>query len=87
MTYVIKRNDTLEEFDKMKIFNAIYKAMKYGSGNVNEHVAMNIASKIEQEFASVEKVTISDIEKLIYDELIARKYKYAAKAYFEYKAV
>ena len=87
MTYVIKRNDTLEEFDKLKIFNAIYKAMKYGSGNVNEHVAMNIASKIEQEFIGVEKVTISDIEKLIYDELIARKHKYTAKAYFEYKAV
>ena len=84
---VIKRNGELEEFDKIKIFNAIYRAMKYGSGNVNEHVAMNIASKIEQEMSDKKEVTISEIEKMIYDELIARKHKYTAKAYFEYKAV
>ena len=83
---VIKRNGELVEFDKTKIYNAIMKAMKYGSGDVNEHVAMNIASKAEQELSNKE-VTISEIELFIYDELIKRKHKYTAKAYFEYKAV
>ena len=83
----IKRNGELVEFDKEKIYNAIMKAMKYGSGNVNSHVAMNIASKAEQELSKKERLTISEIENFIYEELIARKHKYTAKAYFEYKAV
>ena len=44
---VRKRDGRLVPFDKEKIYNAILKAMKYGSGIVKEKIALNIATEIE----------------------------------------
>ena len=40
---VIKRDGSIADFNKTKIENAILKAMKYGSGIVNNDVAKIIA--------------------------------------------
>ena len=43
---VIKRNCTEVDFDKQKIYDAIMKAMKNGSGIVKPKIAENIANEI-----------------------------------------
>ena len=45
---IIKRDGSKAEFDKLKIENAILKAMKYGSGVLEEDIAKNIADEIEK---------------------------------------
>ena len=42
MTKVIKRNGTLVDFNKNKIYTAIMKAMKNGSGIIRPKIAENI---------------------------------------------
>ena len=44
---VIKRDGQEVTFDEMKIYTAIMKAMKYGSGIVDEHIARKIANEIK----------------------------------------
>ncbi|MEG1148107.1 MAG: ATP cone domain-containing protein, partial [Niameybacter sp.] len=44
---VIKRDGQEVLFDEIKIYNAIMKAMKYGSGIVDETIAQKIADEIE----------------------------------------
>ena len=46
---VIKRDNTMVEFDKSKIEIAILKAMKYGSGVYDKDIATKIANEIEHE--------------------------------------
>ena len=48
MTKIIKRDCTEVDFDKSKIFNAILKAMKNGSGIVKPKIAEDIANEIEE---------------------------------------
>ena len=85
---VIKRNGTLVDFDKNKIYEAIMKAMKNGSGIIKEHIAISIAEEIELETKSKDKdLSISDIELLVYQKLISKKQRLTAKAYEGYRAV
>ena len=46
MREVIKRDGSHVAFDESKIYQAILKAMKYGSGIINENVANKIAHEI-----------------------------------------
>ena len=46
MTQVIKRDCTEVDFDKNKIYSAIYKAMINGSGIIKPDIAMKIANEI-----------------------------------------
>ena len=50
MLKVIKRDCTEADFDEKKIYNAIIKAMKFGSGIVDEDVA--ITTSIPRSFAA-----------------------------------
>lgn len=68
MTKVIKRDCTEVDFNKDKIYKAILKAMKNGSGIVKEKIAADIASEIENECSDKDEVSISDIESM-YAEL------------------
>ena len=43
---IIKRNKSVEDFNPEKIKNAILKAMKFGIGNINEHIAQEISINI-----------------------------------------
>lgn len=84
---VIKRDGNIVEFDKTKIENAILKAMKYGSGVINEDVAHKIAKEIECDVASRNTISISQIETIVYHKLIEYKHEHTAKAYEGYRAI
>ena len=86
---VIKRDASLVEFDGQKIYNAIMKAMKNGSGIVKPKIAESVAKEIEEEFKNenADEVDISDIESLVYDKLITKKQRLTAKAYEGYRRI
>lgn len=85
---VIKRNGEEVAFDRMKIKNAILKAMKYGSGIYKEDVAEKIAEDIESLCEqSAMTPTIFQIETLVFHKLISYGEELTARAYEGYKSV
>jgi anaerobic ribonucleoside-triphosphate reductase len=84
---VIKRDCTEAVFDKQKIYNAIMKAMKYGSGIIKKDIAQAIADEIYEECQNKNEVSISDIELMVYDKLITKKQRLTAKAYEGYRSI
>lgn len=87
MTEVIKRNGMVVDFDKEKIYLAIMKAMKNGSGIIKPKVAETIADEIENESSELKEVSIEWIENKVYEKLIAKKQKFTAKAYEGYRSI
>lgn len=85
---VLKRdNVTVVEFKQAKISDAILKAMK-SSGIVNKTVARDIAEEIELEARKDgNRVTISYIEKLVFDKLVAKGQTATARAYEAYRSI
>ena len=70
---IIKRNDETVPFDKSKIEVAIIKAMKYGVGYIEEDIAKEISTQIEDYFFVLDETpTIYQVEKLV-SKLLARK--------------
>lgn len=84
---VIKRDCTVAEFEKEKIYNAIMKAMKNGSGIIKPKIAESIADEIYEESKDRDDISISEIEMLVYDKLITKKQRLTAKAYEGYRSV
>lgn len=86
---VIKRNGQKVAFDASKIYNAIIKAMKSGSGVVKPIIAKNISKDIEQGFINTnrDEVPIFEIETLVFNKLIEKKQKNTARAYESYRAI
>ena len=86
---VIKRDASLVEFDGQKIYNAIMKTMKNGSGIVKPKIAESIAKEIEEKFINenADEIDISDIESLVYDKLITKKQRLTAKSYEGYRSI
>lgn len=86
---VIKRNGSLVDFDLTKISFAIQKAMKAGIGKTNIKIANNIAQKIQEELEekATQEVSISEIESMVYNQLIKQKQSQVAKSYEGYRAV
>ena len=83
---IVKRDCSVQEFDKSKISNAIVKAMR-NSGGVKPKIAEEIADEIEKEILNLEEVSVSDIEDMVYDKLISKRQRLTAKAYEGYRAV
>ncbi len=81
---VIKRTGRHTEFDASKIERAILKAMKYGSGIVNEKLAREISLGFESEKTVV---TIKEIEDYVYKALTDSGDMLTAKCYEAYRAV
>ena len=79
---VIKRDCTVAEFEKKKIYDAIMKSMKNGSG-----IAESIADEIYEENKDRQDISISEIEMSVYDKLITKKQRLTAKAYEGYRCV
>lgn len=82
---VLKRDGRQVEFDKSKIFNAIYKAFEQLNKPIDEaaQVAGKIASEIEvscKPYSSVE-----DIQDIVEKKLMASSRKDVAKAYINYR--
>lgn len=85
---IIKRDGSVALFEKAKIENAIYKAMKYGSGIVKPEIAKQIADQIESFYEIVTfEPTVTEVEALVYDALCRLGESKTAKAYEGYRAV
>lgn len=84
---VIKRDGSVVEFNPNKIYSAIMKAMTKGSGIVEETVANKITSQATLEFKNHDSVTIHEIEKYVFDQLIHHHQKETARAYEGYRAI
>ena len=87
MTKVIKRDCSEVLFDSAKIEKAILKAMKYGSGRVDEQVAIDVAYSIEQYSKNKEEISIYEIEDAVFNLLCDLGHEDTAKAYEGYRAV
>lgn len=86
MVRVVKRNGSLVDFDKSKIFKAILKAMTVGN-TINESIANKIADDAERQYKDEERVSISDIETFVFDELCKYDQQVTAKAYEGYRSI
>lgn len=84
---VIKRDCTVAEFEKKKIYDAIMKSMKNGSGIIKPQIAESIANEIYEENKDRQDISISEIEMSVYDKLITKKQRLTAKAYEGYRCV
>ncbi len=83
--FVVKRNNRVVQFDRVKIYEAIMKAMKYGSGIIDKGIAEDIAEEIEEEAGK--QIEISAIEALVYSKLINYGHEITARAYESYRSV
>lgn len=79
---VIKRSGEIVDFNKVKIKEAICKAM-YDSGLVDEALAENIAEKIEA--MGNNSITIEEIQDLVEGKLMCSARKDVAKEYIRYR--
>ncbi len=85
---VIKRDCTVVDFDKTKIYTAIMKAMKNGSGLIKEDIAKQIAREIENDCSKLpEEIDISTIEAMVFKKLVEKGQELTAKAYEGYRSV
>ena len=88
MMRVIKRNGHTVDFDATKIENAILKAMKCGSGIIDEQCAKDIAREIEEWHRySDGDISIYRIEGQVFEKLIEKGQILTAKAYEGYRKV
>lgn len=85
---IIKRNGETVPFDKSKIEVAIIKAMKYGVGYIEEDIAKEVATQIENHFSENGEIpTIYQVEKMVF-QLLSHKDRWeVARAYEKYRAV
>lgn len=83
---VVKRDCSEQAFDESKIYNAIMKAMKNGSGIIKPKIAESIAKEIHEECKGKESVDISDIELMVFDKLITKNQRLTARAYEGYRS-
>ena len=84
---IIKRDCSEVEFNKTKIYDAIMKAMKYGSGIVNEKIAQEIANEIEIEAQAIEDLDIYRVEGMVFNKLLAKGQPLTAKSYEGYRSI
>ena len=87
MTKVIKRDGRIVDFDRNKIYNAIDKAMKFGSGIVKPNIAFEVSNQIESEFSNQSSVSIADIESAVFEALVQNHEILTARAYEGYRKV
>lgn len=86
MTTVIKRDCTVVDFDKEKIYSAIMKAMTNGSGVIKADIAMEIANEIEKENEN-QSIDIYKIEEDVFNKLIEKGQALTAKCYEGYRSI
>lgn len=82
---VIKRNGSEAEFDKMKIYDAVYKA--FIQLNKAPEEASQVAEKISNEIENSYKdgSSVEDIQDIVEKKLMASSHKDVAKTYINYR--
>ncbi len=84
---IIKRDCSEAIFNKEKIYEAIMKAMTFGSGIIKPEIARSIASEIESEVRNVDDLDIYMVEAMVFEKLIAKGEILTAKSYEGYRRV
>lgn len=84
---IIKRDCSEVEFDKEKIYEAIMKAMTFGSGIIKPQIARNVADEIETESKYINDLDIYMVEEMVFEKLIAKGEMLTAKSYEGYRRV
>jgi ribonucleoside-triphosphate reductase (formate) len=84
---IIKRDCSEVDFNKNKIYEAIMKAMTFGSGIIKPTIAKEIADEIEMEVQGVQDLDIYLVESMVFDKLIAKGENLTAKSYEGYRRV
>ncbi|MGL4337090.1 MAG: anaerobic ribonucleoside-triphosphate reductase [Turicibacter sp.] len=88
MRHVIKRDGNKVVFNEEKIYHAILKAMKYGSGTIDERLAHKVATEIKDIFDKLGTTpTIFQIETYVYLKLIENGHELTARAYEGYRSI
>ncbi|MGL6107782.1 adenosylcobalamin-dependent ribonucleoside-diphosphate reductase [Romboutsia sp.] len=83
---IIKRDGTKEEFDRLKIVNAIYKSTINSKYGTDEKLAEKIAQKIEEIIKlTTNEVTVEDIQDNVELLLMESNRKDVAKKYILYR--
>lgn len=80
---VIKRNNTVQEFDRKKITRAITHAMREVD-ELDEKLANRIAKEVEKDFKDKEQVNINEIQELVEEKLMQTSPS-VARAYIIYR--
>lgn len=84
---IIKRDASEVEFDESKIYEAIMKAMTFGSGIIKASIAKEIADEITSESKYIEDLSVCKVESMVFEKLIDKGEKLTAKAYEGYRRV
>ena len=86
MVKIIKRDDTVVEFDQYKIADAINKAFIEVTGSTND-LAFTIADIIRIYVSEYEDddISVEDIQNLVEEELMHSAYPEVARAYIRYR--
>ena len=84
---IIKRDGRKVPFDSEKIFNAIMKAMTFGSGIIKPETAKRIANEIETYAKDAGTMSIHDIETMVFNKLVEYGEPITAKSYEGYRSV
>jgi len=83
-----KRDGQIVNFDKEKIFNAIFKAAK-SVGGEDTKIAKDLAQKVESvldaKFGNLEVPTVEDVQDIVEKVLIEEGHAKTAKAYILYR--
>lgn len=85
MTHFVNKNNGKSPFDSKKIFKAISKAMKSGSGVYNQKLAQLIADEAEEKFGKKESVTYAEVDKFVLKKIFEYGQNLTGHAYERYK--
>jgi len=84
---ILKRDCSIAEFDKSKIYNAIMRAMTAGSGIVKPDIAQEVADEIAIEAQMINELDVSTVEDMVYTKLTSKGEVLTAKAYEGYRSI
>lgn len=84
---IIKRDCSEVAFEKNKIYDAIMRAMRFGSGIIKPEIATEIADEIERESSNIDDLTVYNVESLVFDKLCEKGETQTARAYEGYRSV
>ncbi len=86
MINIIKRDGTKENFDKSKIYNAIYKSTINSKFDEDKELAIDIANKIEKSLINTNKpINVEEIQDMVELYLMESNRKDVAKKYILYR--
>lgn len=84
---IIKRDCSEVDFNKDKIYEAIMKAMTFGSGSIKPDIAHEVADEIETEASIIADLDVYKVETMVFEKLCTKGETLTAKAYEGYRSI